>query len=166
MIRKILILLSLIYLNGCSIAAFYKGLSYEKIPEYKFEYNKGGASGYTLITNQKNGNHTSIAFGQSSCGSYGLIGPLIFPIIPIWENEDCKDVVIGVGASVNKVQIIYHDKVYEPSKVVRGGGYFFPIQIKSVTDTATLVVEKNDGEKFEIPFRYQHTFSFDLWPGR
>ena len=165
MIRKILIILSTIVLNGCSIAGFYKGLSYEKSQEYKFEYNKG-SSGYTVITNQKNGNHISIAFRQSSCGSYGLIGPLIFPIIPIWENNDCKDVVIGIGAT-KEVHIIYHDKTYKPSKISDDGHYYsFLLQIKSITDTAILVVEKQDGEKFEIPFRYQHNFSFDLFPGR
>jgi hypothetical protein len=74
-------------------------------------------------------------------------------------------VVIGIGET-KKVYIIYQNKVYEPSKIVKGGGYFFSLQIKSITDTATLVVEKKDGEKFEIPFRYKHTFSFDLWPGR
>ena len=164
MIKKTLILLSLVCLSGCSAIGFDKGLNYEKIPEYKFEYDKG-SSGSTIITNQKNGNVIGVRFHQNSCGSYGLIGPLIFPIIPIWENDDCKDVVIG-ASQANKVQIIYHDKIYEPSKVVRGGGYFFSLPIKSIKDTAILVVEKKDGEKFKIPFRYQHTFSFDLWPGR
>ena len=164
MIKKILILLGLVSLGGCSIAGFYKGLNYEKTSKYQFEYNKG-SSGTTAITNKKNKNYVNIRFHQNSCGFYGLIGPLIFPIIPIWENDDCKDVVIGASQS-DKVQIIYHDKIYEPSKVVRGGGYFFPLPIKSITDTAILVVEKTNGEIFKIPFRYQHTFSFDLWPGR
>ncbi len=163
MIKIISILISLVWLNGCSAVTFDKGLNHEKIPGYSFDYDKG--TQYTSIINKKNGNGVGIAYNRHSCGSYGLIGPLIFPIIPIWQNYACKDVVIGVSQA-NKVYIIYHDKVYEPSKVVRGGGYFFPLPIKSITDTATLVVEKTDGEKFEIPFRYQHTFSFDLWPGR
>ena len=104
-----------------------------------------------------------------SCGQYGLIGPLIFPIIPIWENRDCKGVVINIWEyriGIKNAHIIYHDKIYKPSEISRYGYYTFPLQTKSITDTATLVVEKQDGEKFEIPFRYQHTFSFDLWPGR
>ncbi len=164
MIKKILTMISLFYLSGCSAVSFDKGLNYEKTAKYKFEYSQS-ASGYIRITNQENGNHVSVAFTQNSCGFYGLIGPLIFPIIPVWQNDDCKDVVIGVSQA-KKVKIIYRNKAYEPSKIVRGGGYFFPLQIKSITDTAILVVEKNDGEKFEIPFRYQHTFSFDLVPGR
>ncbi len=164
MIKKMLILFILLSFNGCSVAEFGKGLNYEKTEKYKFEHSKS-SSGSTVITNQKNGNDIGVRFHQNSCGSYGLIGPLVFPIIPIWQNDDCKDVVIGVSQA-NKVQIIYHDKVYEPSKIVRGGGYFFPLKIKSITDTATLIIEKTDGEKFEIPFRYQHTFSFDLVPGR
>ncbi len=163
MIKAILILTTLTWLSGCSAVTFDKGLNYEKIPGYSFSYDKGTQN--TSITNQKNGNRISIAFRRHYCGSYGLIGPLIFPIIPIWQNLDCKDVVIGASQS-DKVQIIYRDKVYEPSKVVRGGGYFFPIPIKSITDTAILIVEKKDGEIFKIPFRYQHTFSFDLAPGR
>ncbi len=163
MIKIISILISLVWLSGCSAVTFDKGLNYEKVPGYSFNYDKGTQG--TSITNQKNGSRISVAFNRHYCGSYGLIGPLIFPIIPIWQNYDCKDIVIGVSQA-NKVQIIYHDKVYEPSKIVRGGGYFFPLKIKSITDTATLVVEKTDGEKFEIPFRYQHTFSFDLVPGR
>ncbi|NBX52274.1 MAG: hypothetical protein EBT63_01300 [Proteobacteria bacterium] len=164
MIKKTLTLLWFVFLSGCSAIGFDKGLNYEKTPKYKFEYSQS-ASGYLGITNQENGNRISIAFSQNSCGSYGLIGPLVFPIIPIWKNDECKDIVLGVSQA-NKVQIIYHNKIYEPSKVVRGGGYFFPLEIKSITDTAILVVEKKDGEKFKIPFRYQHTFSFDLWPGR
>ena len=163
--RKVIILVvSLVCLSGCSLVEFGKGLNYEKTPKYKFEYSRG-SSGYLDITNQKNGNDVSIAFRSNSCGSYGLIGPLVFPIIPIWENKDCDEVVLGVSPA-NKVQIIYHDKIYDPSKVVRGGGYFFPLPTKSITDTATLVVEKKDGEIFEIPFRYQHTFGFALFPGR
>lgn len=165
MIKKPLILFGLICLSGCSIASFEKGLNYEKIPNYKYEYEKHGSS-TTTITNQKNGNEITVMFGKgSSCGRYGLIGPLIFPIIPIWHNEDCNKVVIGMGA-IKEVHIIYRDKIYEPTKVSETGYYTFPLQTKSITDMATVVVEKKDGEKFEIPFRYQHTFSFDLWPGR
>jgi hypothetical protein len=166
MIKKTLILLGLLYLNGCSAIGFDKGLNYKKISDYKFEYNKG-SSGYVVITNKKNGNHISIAFRQNSCGSYGLIGPLIFPIIPIWENDDCSEnATFGIGAT-KEVRIIYHDKTYKPSKISDDGHYYiFPLSIKSITEIATLVVEKKNGEKFEIPFRYQHTFSFDLWPGR
>jgi hypothetical protein len=163
MIKIIFVLVVLTMINGCSAVTFDKGLNYEKIPGYSFNYDKGTQG--TSIANQKNGNRIGVRFHRHYCGSYGLIGPLIFPIIPIWQNYDCKDVVIGVSQA-NKVQIIYHDKIYEPSKVVRGGGYFFPLPIKSITDTATLVIEKTDGETFKIPFRYQHTFSFDLVPGR
>ena len=89
MIKKILILLGLVCLSGCSLVEFGKGLNYERTPKYKFEYSKS-SSGYLGITNQKDGKHISISFGQNSCGFYGLFGPLIFPIIPIWENKDCK----------------------------------------------------------------------------
>lgn len=163
MIKIISILLGLVCLSGCSVVGFDKGLNYEKTPRYSFDYDKGTQG--TVIADQKNGNRVGIRFHRNSCGEYFLVGPLIFPIIPFWQNYDCKDVVIGASQS-DKVQIIYHDKVYEPSKIVRGGGYFFPLPIKSITDTATLVVETKDGKKFEIPFRYQHTFSFDLVPGR
>jgi hypothetical protein len=161
MIKKILLLLGLFFLNGCAGAVFERGLNYQETPEYSFEYDKG-TSGTSIKNNDK---LLYVEFRRGSCGFYGLIGPLIFPIIPFWQNNDCRDVIIGVSQA-NKVQIIYHDNVYEPSKVVRGGGYFFPLPIKSINDTAILAVEKKDGEKFEIPFRYQHTFSFDLWPGR
>ena len=163
MIKIISILISLIWLSGCSGATFERGLNYEKTPGYSFDYDKGTHG--TSITNQRNGNHIGVAFNRNSCGFYGLIGPLFFPIIPFWQNDDCKDIIIGVSQSTS-VHIAYHGQIYNPSKVVRGGGYFFSIPIKSITDTAILVVEKKDGEKFEIPFRYQHTFSFDLWPGR
>jgi hypothetical protein len=163
MIIKILTLLVLAILSGCSAVTFDKGLNYEKISGYSFNYDKGTQG--TSITNQQNGNRISIAFRRHYCGSYGLIGPLIFPIVPIWQKLDCKDVVIGIGDTEN-VYIIYHNQIYNPSKISKTGYYTFPLQTKSITDTAILVVEKKDGQKFEIPFRYQHTFSFDLWPGR
>lgn len=166
MIKKIFILSICFLLVNCTIIGFDKGLNYEKISDYKYEYEKG--SSYTAsITEQKNGNHISIMFRQRSCGEYGLIGPLIFPIIPIWENGDClEDVTIGIG-SATEVHIIYKNKIYKPSGTSGNGYYYtFPLQTKSITDTAHLIVEKKDGEIFKIPFRYQHTFSFDLWPGR
>lgn len=163
MIKKILILVSLIYLSGCSLASFEKGLNYEKKKEYSFDYDKGTQN--TIIIDKKSKNHISIRFKRHYCGFYGLTGPLIFPVMPIWQNDDCKDVVIGISKA-RKVHILYKNKLYKPSKIVRGGGYFFPLPIKSITDTAILVIEKKDGEIFKIPFRYQHTFSFDLWPGR
>lgn len=161
--KKILTLISFVWLSGCSGTTFEKGLNYEKIPGYSFKHDKGTHD--TTITNEKNGNRISIGFGTVACGYYGLIGPLIFPIIPFWENHKCDDAVIDIGPTKN-AYVIYRDKIYEPSEISKTGYYTFPLQTKSITDTATLVVEKQDGEIFKIPFRYQHSFSFDLWPGR
>ncbi len=163
MIKIMSILISLVWLSGCSGVTFEKGLNYKKTPEYSFDYDKGTHD--TTVVNKKNGNRISIGFGTVACGYYGLIGPLIFPIIPFWENRECNEAVMDIGSSKN-VYVVYRDKIYEPSKISKTGYYTFPLQTKSITDTATLVIEKNEGEKFEIPFRYQHTFSFDLWPGR
>jgi hypothetical protein len=168
MIRKILILvISLTLLNGCAIASFEKGLNYEKTPKYTFEYDKG--THITGVTNQKNKKHIAIMFGRNACGQYGLIGPLIFPIIPIWENNNCDKMAISIWehrVGIKNVYVMYQDKIYNPSEISSGNHNTFALQIKSITGTAILVVEKKDGEIFEIPFRYQHTFSFDLFPGR
>lgn len=161
--KEILTVISLILLSGCSGATFEKGLNYEKTSKYSFKHDKGTHD--TTVTNNKNGNQISIGFGTVACGYYGLIGPLVFPIIPFWENRECNEAVIDIGSTKN-VYVIYRDKIYEPSEISKTGYYTFPLQTKSITDTAILVVEKKDGQKFEIPFRYQHTFSFDLWPGR
>ena len=161
--KKILTIISLICLSSCSGLTFEKGLNYEKNSKYSFKYDKGTHD--TTVTNNKNGNQISIGFGTVACGYYGLVGPLVFPIIPFWENRECNETVVNISSAKN-VYIIYRDKIYEPSKVSQTGYYTFSLQTKSITDTATLVVEKTNGEKFEIPFRYQHTFSFDLVPGR
>ena len=166
MIKRTLILLALFCLDGCSIASFEKGLNYKKNSDYKYEIDDGSAT----IKNKENGKYINTRFGRGSyCGRYGIIGPLIFPIIPIWQRQDCGNVVINIwehSVGIKNAYIIYHNKIYNPSKISKTGYYTFPLQTKSISDTATLVVEKKDGEKFEIPFRYQHTFSFDLWPGR
>ena len=162
MIQKILIILGLICLDGCAIASFTKGLNYKKILDKKYEYNNV-SSGDVRIINKKNGDNVNVRIHENACGGYGLIGPFIFPIIPFWQNIDCKDIVIGVSQGT-KIQVIFHDKIYEPSKIVRGGGYFFPLPIKSIADTATLVITEKDIEIFRIPFRYQHSFNFVLFP--
>jgi hypothetical protein len=170
MIRKILILvISLAFLNSCAGAVFEKGLNYEKTPKYWFKYNDDTYN--TIITNKKNGAHIGIAFGKVACGFYGLFGPLIFPIIPFWDNKNCDKVAISIWEhriGIKNAHVNYNNKIYKPSEI--SGSYnVFPLpieSIKSITDTAILVVEKKDGEIFEIPFRYQHTFSFDLFPGR
>ena len=159
MIKKILILIIFVSLNGCGVAVFEKGLNYKKTPNYKFEYDHG-ASGSVHFTNQKNGKRIGVSFRQNSCGFYGAISLLIFPIIPMWQNDDCKDVVIGIYQAKN-VHMIYRDKIYKPSEISSNGYYYtFPLQTKSITDTAILVVEDKNGEIFEIPFKYQHTFGF------
>jgi hypothetical protein len=163
--KKIIILMfAIIFLNGCAITGFEKGLNYEKTTGYDFEYD--GGSGSITVINKKNGKNVSIAFGKGShCGFYGLVGPLIFPIIPIWENKECDNVVVLIGITKN-THVIYQNKTYQPSEISEMGYYTFPLQTKSITETAILVVEKQDREIFEIPFRYQHSFSFAFFPGR
>jgi hypothetical protein len=168
MSKKILTLVSLICLSGCSGATFEKGLNYEKTPKYSFDYDKGTHE-TTIRKNGEEEKYINIGFGTVACGYYGLIGPLVFPIIPFWENRDCDKIDIRIWEhriGIKNTHVIYRDKIYEPSEISKTGYYTFPLQTKSITDTAILVVEKKDGQKFEIPFRYQHTFSFDLWPGR
>ena len=169
MIKKIVIVLGLVFLSGCTIVGFEKGLNYVETPKYGFKHNDDTHN--TIITNKKNGVHIGIAFGKVACGYYGLIGPLIFPIIPFWENKNCDKVAISIWENrvgIKNAYVNYNNKIYKPSEI--SGSYnVFPLpieSIKSITDTATLVVEKKDGEIFEIPFRYQHTFSFALFPGR
>lgn len=163
--NTIILIIGLFILSGCSGAIFEKGLNYDKISEYKYDENSAG----TTIINKKNGEYVNIGFGKVACGYYGLVGPLIFPIIPIWEDRDCDKIDVDIWehhVGIENAYIIYHDKIYEPSKISKTGYYTFPLQIKSITDTAILVVEKRDGEIFKIPFRYKHTFSFSFFPGR
>jgi hypothetical protein len=155
---------SLTVLSGCTIIGFEKGLNYEEMLEYK--YSKG--SGLTTIFNKKNGKHITIGLGAVDCEFYGLVGPLIFPVIPIWENKNCDKVGIGIWEhkiGIKNVHLLYQNKIYQ-SQTSNSNFYTFPLQTKSINETAILVVEKQDGEKFEIPFRYQHSFSFAFFPGR
>lgn len=162
--KVISLVFSLVVLSGCSIIGFEKSLNYDKVPEY--QYNEG--SGSTNVVKKKNKKYINIALGAVDCGFYGLFGPLIFPVIPIWENKNCGNVGIGIWVhkiGIKNVHLLYQDKIYQP-EIPDTGYYTFPLQTKSITDTAILVVEDKDGEIFEIPFRYQHTFSFALFPGR
>ena len=166
--KKILTIISVVCLSGCSGATFEKGLNYEKIPEYSFDYDKSTHK-TTIRKSEQREKYINIGFGTVACGYYGLIGPLVFPIIPFWENRDCDKIDMSIWESrvgIKNAYVIYHNKIYEPSAISKTGYYTFPLQTKSITDTAILAIEKQDGEKFEIPFRYQHTFSFDLVPGR
>ncbi|NBV07283.1 MAG: hypothetical protein EBS06_08655 [Proteobacteria bacterium] len=160
MIKKALILLGLIYLSGCTIVGFDKGTHYDQSTNFK-RYKKNGNAALKIDK------LVHVEFSSRQCGSYGLVGPLIFPIIPIWRNYDCESLDVGVSGA-SKVYLKHNSKIYvstrfDPKSYFE---YTFPISAKSLSDGAMLVVEKKDGEKFEIPFRYQHTFSFDLFPGR
>ena len=55
MIKKIVIVLGLVFLSGCTIVGFEKGLNYERTPKYKFEYDKGTHN--TVVTNRENKKH-------------------------------------------------------------------------------------------------------------
>lgn len=162
MIKKILILFSLVFLNGCVIAGFDKGLHYQKTPEYTLKYEEYSFYGLSVISTKSN-HSFNMMYSTNVCGGYYLIGPIV-PFIPIWENKDCsKNVVIGIREA-DEVKVKFYNKIYNPTEI-KDGAYTFPISIKSLSNGAVLIVKK-DVEKFEIPFRYQHTFIFDLWPGR
>jgi hypothetical protein len=163
-----LILASLVLLAGCSAVTFEKGLNYQKTHGYSFEHDKG-TQATTVRKNQKDRSYVNIGFGTVACGYYGLVGPLSFPIIPIWKNRDCDKASINIWeyrVGIKNAYVTYRNKTYNPSEISDSSYYTFPLQTKSITDTAILIVEKKDGEIFKIPFRYQHTFSVDLWPGR
>jgi hypothetical protein len=161
MIKKIIILISLPCLNNCVGVGFDMGLHYQETVEYKFKYND---EMYRLsVTSIRNNNKLDIIYNGNECGEYFLFGPIV-PFIPIWENKDCnKNIIIGIYKA-EEVRVKFDNIIYNPIKV-QDGAYTFPISIKSLSSGAVLIVKK-DGEKFEIPFRYQHTFSFDLFPGR
>lgn len=164
--KRIYWILIFVFLNGCSAIVLEKGINYEKREGYYFDRDK--SSGSVTIRNNNN-NYVNIASGKVACGYYGVIGPLIFPIIPIWENRECDNVTIRIWeyyTGIRNVHIILQGKNYQPIEISEMNYYTFPLKTKSITDTAILVVEKNDGEIFEIPIRYKHSFSFDLWPGR
>jgi hypothetical protein len=62
---------------------------------------------------------------------------------------------------------MYNDAIYKPYETSGNGYYYtFPLPTKSITDVAILIVGQENGQKFEIPFRYKHTFDVNLWPGR
>lgn len=161
--RKILAILTcLILLCGCVAAGFEKGVHH--VESIKFSYDKRSRE-ITLKT-AENGK-LFVEFFQGFCGSYYLFG-IIVPIIPLWENFDCKNLKIRVS-SADRVFVDYQGKLFNPIAFdSKYRTYTFPIPVKSLSDGAILIIEKKDEvsgkiEKFEIPFRYQHTFSFELW---
>jgi len=157
--KKIIILMILFCFDGCVLVGFDRGLSYIKTPQYKFRYSDDL---YKLTVISDN-NELNITYNGNECGGYYLFGPII-PLIPLWENKDCSaNITIGIYKA-QKVYVKFNDKMYDPINI-ESGAYTFPIPIKSTSNGAILIVEK-DKQKFEIPFRYQHTFNFSLWPGR
>lgn len=156
MIRKIIVLTSLVFLESCLFVGFNKGANYEKSVKFK-SYNRNGNMVLKIIDNS-----VHAGFSNLQCGGYGLFG-VIIPIIPYWGNDKCEDLNVLVTNASN-VYIKYNNKVYNYSEFNPRSSYNykFPIPVKSLSSGAILVIEK-DGEKFEIPFRYKHTFSFQLW---
>ena len=160
MTRKVLVLLGVIFLSGCTIIGFDKGAYYDQSVNFK-RYKKNGNAALEIDKLLR------VEFSSHQCGSYGLIGPLIFPIIPIWENRNCDNLDVGVSGASN-VYLKHNAKLYTSIRFDPGSyfEYTFPVPTKSLFDGAILVIEDKNGQKFEIPFRYQHTFSFFLWPDR
>lgn len=149
----------LVVLSGCFGIGFDKGLyyEYEKNSKYRYSYDFQSKS---LRVESGNGK-VNLTVYRGECGDYGMIG-IVIPLIPVWSNRDCtQNVAIGIS-NASSAYIVHHNKVYKPSNISNIKTYTFPIPVKSLSDGAILVIEK-DGEKFEIPFRYQHTFSFELW---
>lgn len=162
--NKTILTLLILFINSCSAIVFEKGLGHEKKQGYNFIENKNSGS----VTVKNDIGHVNVMLGRVACGSYGLIGPLIFPIIPVWESKNCNDITIRAWEYYNKVKniyIIFNNKSYYPYKVSKLGYRTFPLKIKSIKNNATLVVEKENSDKFEIPIRYKHKFNFYLMPG-
>lgn len=154
--KKIFLLITLCFtLFGCDSIEFQKGVHHEKNTEHK--YNKKTNE---ITIDNINGN-IYVEFYHGLCGNYGLVG-FIIPIIPSWDNFDCSSLKIRVSSADsvqvkiddNVVEAEYYDLVYKK--------YTFPIPTKSLSKGATLIIEK-DNKIYKIPFRYQHTFNFEIW---
>lgn len=163
--RKIMIFLILFLFEGCVYVGFGKGVRH--IDPIPFDYDERTGEVTFSSSNSLKNEKIWVSFFQVSCGSYGLFGILV-PIIPLWENFDCKNLKIRVS-SADRVFVDYQGKLFNPIAFdPKYQTYTFPIPVKSLADGATLIIEKKNEssgkiEKFEIPFRYQHTFSFELW---
>jgi hypothetical protein len=153
--KAVSILISVFALSGCLTVGFNKGAHPDGSLKFKKRINN---QNIVLEVNDS----LDIEFSSHQCGYYGLAG-VIIPVIPHWQNHDCSDFDIGVRKSSN-VYLKHGDKIYTYSRFDPRSyyTYTFPVPVKSLSDGAILVIEK-DGERFEIPFRYQHSFSFQLW---
>jgi len=162
-IRKILVVLKcMTLLCGCVAVGFEKGVRH--VDSVKFNYDN--ITREIIFKNSEN-KKVWISFFQGFCGRYYLFG-IIVPIIPLWENFNCKNLEIRIS-SADRVFVDYQGKIFNSIAFdSKYDNYIFPIPVKSLSDGAILIIEKKNKssgeiEKFEIPFRYQHTFSFELW---
>lgn len=154
--KKITILISLFVLSGCVSADLERGIRH--IEPTNFNYDERARQ---MTIRLINNDQIYLRFFQRTCGGYGLVG-IVVPIIPVWDNIDCKNFEVEVSVA-DQVLVTYQNKIYKPTSFdPKYRNYTFPLDTKSLSDGATLIIEKN-GQKFEIPFRYQHTFSFQLW---
>jgi hypothetical protein len=156
-IKNLIILMSFIYLSGCVYVGFDKGPYHNK--SVKFDQSK--RNGNIVFRINKS---IEVSFQNFQCGYYGLLGIFIVPFIPYWKNTDCNDLIVEAsGLNNSNIYLNHKDYTYSPYKTNPKLYYYtFPVPVKSLSDGAILVIEK-DGERFEIPFRYQHSFSFQLW---
>ena len=156
MLKIISLVLVIISLNACDAIEFKKGAHH--IEPIKYRYDKKTQE---IIINTSKNNNIYLEFFSRMCGAYGLWG-VIIPIVPYWETQDCSRFKVSISA-VDKIEINHHGVVYKDYEFdSKYQNYTFPINTKSLSDGAVLIIEK-DGETFEIPFRYQHTFDFELW---
>ena len=161
LIKQLLLILVMASLSGCVVVWLDKGLNYQEPIEYEFEYNQGDGS----ITFYKGEKELSVTFHEGICNSYSLMG-FIIPFIPLLKDKDCKqDVYIRIVKASDVYIKTKNNQIYKPYKVGKFGTYYFPIKIKALSDTATLFVSK-EGENFEIPFRYKHTFGIGTLFGK
>ena len=155
MIKTIMILMNLVFLSGCVYIGFNKG-SY---PDHNVKFERYSKNENIALKIDKS---LYVEFSSHQCGYYGLVG-IIIPIIPYWKNINCGDLNVGVNTASNvylkHVGKIYNYNRFNPKTYYE---YTSPIPAKSISDGAILIVEKH-GQTFEIPFHYQHAFSFELW---
>lgn len=97
----------------------------------------------------------------------GIITPFT-PPIPLfwlrswhWGDSDCNYFTISTKPQSDSVRLITNNQTFEPEVSEGLYGYTkykFPIKAKNI-DSGIIIIEK-DGEKIEIPFKYEY---FKFW---
>ena len=142
--KKSLLLILLLTTSGCDIIGFNRGANYIEPLKFKYDYDKKTKN---IFFNTSREEKISVYFYTNACGGYGLMG-IVIPIIPVWDNFNCQDLVITINSDNSSTTNTSPTKITKFLREEKDNKIYLYIPGKNNNDNGTIsIIDKYAKER-------------------